>query len=229
MAIRTTTQQQRWLISFERDEPALAMRDADIVRGFETALTEAALPLSRTTSSRPRPRLRLAASLPAGVVGERELLEVYLDEPVDPDRVRAAAELVPSGLTVTDVRRQRSSAPSAASRVRHADYEVRVESDSPIVDTELRDAVRRLVRAPALPGRRRRGPTERRTDAGARDLRPLVEAVDVVEVDGTSALLSVRLRIGRSGAGRPDDVVSALGLPLRVVSVRRRPLEFVDR
>jgi radical SAM-linked protein len=206
------------------------MRDAEIVRSFETAFAEAGLPVSRTPSSRARPRLRLAATLPVGVEAQGEIVEAEFDEPVSEERLRAAAGLLPSGLVVDGVRDVRQGAPSAASRVRHADYEVDVESEQPLDVNDLRDAARRVMRAPALPGRRRRGVTERRADAGERDLRPLIENVEVVDADAATgrATLAVRLRTGRAGAGRPEDVVAAMRLPLRVVRVRRRQLSFVD-
>ncbi|MFN2483945.1 MAG: DUF2344 domain-containing protein [Candidatus Limnocylindria bacterium] len=229
---RTARQpRQRWHIVFARREPALAMRDAEILRSFETAFAEAELPLARTVSSRPRARLRLAASLPAGVEAEGEILEAEFDQPVAEERLRAAAELLPSGLTLEGVRDVRHGVASAASRIRHADYEVDVASEQPLDEKEVRDAARCVLRAPALPGRRRRGPTERRADAGARDLRPLIDNLELIDTDGSAgrATLAIRLRTTGGGAGRPEDVVAAMHLPLRVVRVRRRQLRFVDR
>ena len=77
---------------------------------------------------------------------------------------------------------------------------------------------------------RRRGESERRSDAGERDLRPLVEDVEVLDVDekARTARLRTVLRLDASGAGRPEDVVQALDLPLRVRSAVRARLLFVD-
>jgi hypothetical protein len=77
---------------------------------------------------------------------------------------------------------------------------------------------------------RRRGESERRSDAGPRDLRPLIEDVEVLEVDdaGHTARLRALLRLDPSGAGRPEDVVHAIDLPLKVVRAVRTRLLFVD-
>ena len=67
-------------------------------------------------------------------------------------------------------------------------------------------------------------------DAGPRDLRPLLEDAEVLEVDEESgrARLRLVLRLDASGAGRPEDVVGALDLPLRSGPAVRTRLLFVD-
>ena len=75
----------------------------------------------------------------------------------------------------------------------------------------------RLLAAEELPGKRRRGESERRADSGPRDLRPFIEDVEVLEVsdDGRSGRLRMVLRLDPSGAGRPEDVVRRAGPPGR--------------
>ena len=88
----------------------------------------------------------------------------------------------------------------------------------------------RLLAAPRLPGKRRRGESERRVDSGMRDLRPYIEDVEAMDVDeskGTARLRMV-LRLDPSGAGRPEDVVAALDLPVAYGRAVRTRLLFVD-
>lgn len=227
----TATQpRQRWRIVFERRAPALELRESEILGSFETAFREAALPVSNTAAARPRPRLALAASLPVGVEAEGEVLEVYFDELVSEERLMAAAELLPHGLAITEARDVWQGFPSAGSQLRSAQYEVEVDSEQALGESELQDVVRRLMAASTLPGRRRRGQTERRADAGERDLRPFIERVEVVSVDEEqrTATLLMELRLDRVGSARPDDVLAAMELPLHARSVRRRPLAAVD-
>jgi hypothetical protein len=88
----------------------------------------------------------------------------------------------------------------------------------------------RLLAATSLPGQRRRGESERRSDAAERDLRPYVEDLEVIEVDeaARTARLRMQLRLDPSGAGRPRDVVDALGLGLATTRTIRHRLLFVD-
>ena len=69
MTDRPTDQppRQRWQILFARRDPALRVRQAELLGEFERAFREAGLPLSQTNAIRPRPRLKFAANLPVGV------------------------------------------------------------------------------------------------------------------------------------------------------------------
>jgi radical SAM-linked protein len=234
MTDRSTDQppRQRWQILFARREPALRVRQAELLGEFERAFREAGLPLSQTNAARPRPRLKFAANLPVGVELRGEVLDAYFDELVPIGKIQAAAELLPEGLEVVDAREVWHGFPSAASQLRGAEYEIdiRARGDATLTSDELRGAIVRLLGASRLVGKRRRGESERRADAGARDLRPFVEDVEVLEVDEEQrrARLRMVLRLDATGAGRPEDVVTALDLPLAAGPAVRTRLLFVD-
>ena len=223
---------QRWQILFARRDPALRVRQAEVLAEFERAFREAGLPLSQTNALRPRPRLKFAANLPVGVELRGEVLEAYFDELVPIGKIQAAAELLPEGLEVVDAREVWHGFPSAASQLRGAEYEIdiRARGNATLTSDELRGAIVRLLGASRLVGKRRRGESERRADAGARDLRPFVEDVEVLEVDEEQrrARLRMVLRLDATGAGRPEDVVAALDLPLAAGPAVRTRLLFVD-
>ena len=221
---------QRWQLLFSRSDPALRMRQAELVDELERLFRDADLPLSYTQAQRPRPRIKLAANLPVGVELRGEIVEAYFDDLVPLERIRAIGDLLPDGIQLRDAKEVWHGFPSAASQLRGAEYEVEVEGDGSMTSDALRGAVVRLLSAPELPGKRRRGESERRSDAGDRDLRPLVEDVEVLDVDegAHTARLRTVLRLDANGAGRPEDVVNALDLPLRVVRAVRTRLLFVD-
>jgi radical SAM-linked protein len=223
---------QRWQILFARHEPALRLRQAEILAEFERAFREAGLPLSQTNAARPRARLKFAANLPVGVELRGEVLEVYFDELTPIGKIQAAAELLPEGVEIVDAREVWHGFPSAASQLRAAEYEVEVRprGDAAWTSDDLRGAVVRLLASQRLPGKRRRGESERRSDSGQRDLRPYIEDVEVLDEngDGRSPRLRMVLRLDPSGAGRPEDVVSALDLPVQAGQAVRTRLLFVD-
>jgi radical SAM-linked protein len=221
---------QRWQLLFSRTDPALRMRQAQLVSELERVFTEASLPLSYTGAQRPKPRIKLAANLPVGIELRGEVVEAYFDELVPIERIRAAAELFPEGISLRDAKEVWHGFPSAASQVRGAEYEVEVAGDVSLTTDALRGAVVRLLNAKKLEGMRRRGESERRSDAGDRDLRPLIEDVEVVDVDEKAHTATIRavLQLDANGAGRPEDVVNALDLPLRVLRAVRTRLLFVD-
>ena len=235
MTERTTAERaprQRWQILFARRDPALRLRQAELLAEFERAFREAGLPISQTNAARPRSRIKFAANLPVGVELRGEVLEVYLDELTPIGRIQAASELLPDGVEMVDAREVWHGFPSAASQLRAAEYEVRVSArgDAPLSSDDLRGAVVRLLASQQLPGKRRRGESERRSDSGERDLRPYVEDVEVIDVDegARTATLRMVLRLDPSGAGRPEDVVAALDLPVRPGPAIRTRLLFVD-
>jgi radical SAM-linked protein len=236
MTVRMTTRRpdqpprQRWQLLFSRTAPLLRMRQQQVIEEWERVFRETGLPLSHSNAKRPKPRLQLAANLPVAVELRGEILEAYFDDLVPIDRIRAAAELLTEGLALVDAREVWHGYPSAASQVRAAEYEVAVRSRGEMSEEDLRGAVVRLLARERLPGMRRRGETQRRSDAGQRDLRPYIEDIEVMEVDPEEhrARLRVVLRHDSTGAGRPEDVVHALDVPLRIERTVRTRLLFVD-
>ena len=232
MTDRTTPDQprQRWQILFARRAPALRLRQSDLVPAFAEAFTQAGLPLSHTNAAKPRARIKLAANPPVGLELRGEIVEAYFDELVPIERIQAAGQLFPEGIELLDAREVWHGFPSAASQLRAAEYEVTALGNADLTSDELRGAVVRLLAAKTLPGRRRKGESERRADAGERDLRPLVEDIEVLDVDAKAHTGRIRmvLRLDATGAGRPEDVVQALDLPLRTLGAVRTKLLFVD-
>ncbi|HEY8171323.1 MAG TPA: TIGR03936 family radical SAM-associated protein [Candidatus Limnocylindria bacterium] len=221
---------QRWQLLFSRTQPALRMRQAVLVEELERAFREESLPLAYTHALKPRPRIKLAANLPVGIELRGEVVEAYFDDLVPLERIQAASGRFPDGIELRDAKEVWHGFPSAASQLRGAEYEVDVGGDDGLTMDALRGAVVRLLNATELHGKRRRGESERRSDAGDRDLRPLIDDVEVVQVDerAHTATLRIVLQLDASGAGRPEDVIGALDIPLRTRRVVRTRLLFVD-
>ncbi len=206
------------------------MRQADLIPAFAEAFTQAGLPLSHSNAAKPRPRIKLAANPPVGLELRGEIVEAYFDDLVPIERIQAAGQLFPEGVELLDAREVWHGYPSASSQLRAAEYEVTALGNGELTSDELRGAVVRLLAAKTLPGKRRRGESERRADAAERDLRPLIEDVEVLDVDekAHTAKLRMVLRLDATGAGRPEDIVNALDLPLRPLEAVRSRLLFVD-
>lgn len=220
----------RWQLLFSRADPALRMRQADLVSELERSFKDANLPLAYTKAIKPKPRIKLAANLPVGIELRGEVVEAYFDDLVPIDEIQAAAAHFPDGIVLRDAKEVWHGFPSAASQLRGAEYEIELTGNDELTSDALRGSVVRLLAADELSGKRRRGESERRSDAGDRDLRPLIEDVEILDVDESAKTARLRtvLRLDASGAGRPEDVVQALDLPLRVRKAVRLRLLFVD-
>src|SRR5215212_8143714 len=74
----------------------------DLMRCLERMLRRAAVPFKSTAGFHPSPRVVFALSLPLGVVGRDEVVEVELTEPRDADAVLAQLNAqAPAGLCFT--------------------------------------------------------------------------------------------------------------------------------
>ena len=93
-------------IRFRKGRDLRLLSHHDLMRTFERMLRRAALPFSRSQGFHPHPRLVFALSLPLGVVGCAEVVELVLDEVLSleeiTERLRAQA---PPGLDIDTIRR----------------------------------------------------------------------------------------------------------------------------
>ena len=97
----------------------------DLVRAWERALRRAGLPVAWTHGFTPRIRLSFAAPLSLGVVGERELADLFLTDPVSGDDVQSQLRAqLPAGCDLLDAVDLPVGAPSLTSQVEWAQYEV---------------------------------------------------------------------------------------------------------
>ena len=75
-------------IRFRKDRDLRLLSHHDLLRTFERMLRRAGLPVRRTQGFHPHPRLVFALSLPLGVVGCAEVVEIELDEVLPVEQIR---------------------------------------------------------------------------------------------------------------------------------------------
>jgi radical SAM-linked protein len=170
----------------------------DLLRCLERALRRAALPVARTRGFTPRPKLVFSQALALGIEGRREVLELELAEPMEPDEVRRRlAAVLPAGF---DLLEAEPAPPGRPAQPHAACYRLALPA-------ERRDAARaalaELLASPDWIVTRRRG--DRQTTF---DLRPFVLDASI-DADG---VLRVRLKVEPSGSARPEELLEVLGL-----------------
>ncbi len=203
---------QRLRLLFSKGEEIRYISHLDLVRLWHRALRRAGVPLAYSKGFNPRPKISLAAPLPVGFTSEGEVMEVWLEHSISTvDFARSVRSELPPGITLKEVEEIYLALPSLQSQIRFAEYLV-----SPL--GELRQEVcsrtERLLAAESIP-RRRRGKDY--------DLRPLIDDLRLGEGG-----LRMRLRQDAAGAGRPDEVVEALGLERVGKSIHRMGLIFAS-
>ena len=213
---------QRLRLRFAKGAAIKYISHLDLARAWERTFRRAGLPLLYSQGFNPRPRFQIAAGLPVGVASRAELLDVWLMQQWEPEEVLARLRAVsPPGLEVLEVVEADLKAPSLQSQVCAADYEAVVRTVEPLAAIQGRVEV--LLGAPTLP-RRRLHKGEWQTY----DLRPLIHSITVTMggVQDGERILVMRLLASQQGAGRPDEVLDALGLSLLPHTVERIMLHF---
>jgi radical SAM-linked protein len=212
---------QRLRIAFAKGDALKYISHLDLHRAWERAFRRAGMPVAYSQGYNPRPRFQIAAALPVGISGRGELLDVWLDETLAPEDVveRLRPEL-PHGLEILRVEEVDLRAPSLQSVMRAAEYRAVVETREPA--DALRARVVALLDAPTLP-RQRHHKGRLRTY----DLRPLIHELTVEPCEDAGApALHMRLQLSPQGAGRPDEVLDALGLSSFPHRIERTDLHF---
>jgi radical SAM-linked protein len=168
----------------------------DLMRAFERMFRRAELPFRSTSGFHPKPRIVFSLSLPLGVVGLDESVEIELNEEFPPEKIleRMQAQ-APSGLEFVSARR---IPPNATGQVVRAEYRLPVPPDR-VADLAARCSV--LLAQDVLPVQRTH-PQPKRVD-----IRPYVLGARATE---DSLLLD--LSVTPTGSARADELIELLGL-----------------
>jgi radical SAM-linked protein len=184
-------------LHFRKDGSLRWLSHHDLMRTFERMLRRSALPFHSTQGFNPHPRLVFALSLPLGVVGRAEVVELELDEAVPPEEVQdRLARQCPPGLAILDACR---TPPGRTAHVRGFTYGIAVPPE------RLAATRQRITEALALPEWR-----VQRTRPAPRslDVRPFVR--DLRLDDG--GWLEMDLWLTPAGTARPEEVLGLVGL-----------------
>ena len=213
------TIQQRLCITFAKGEEIKYISHLDLMRLWERTLRRARAPLAYSQGFNPRPKMAVAAPLPVGFTSLGEVMDIILERRISPfNFAKSLAPHLPLGLELLSVEEVYANLPSLQSQVRSAEYRVTVSWDGPREEMGrklLTERVRQLLAAEQLL-RQRRGKDY--------DLRPMIEALWVEGQEADSWILGMRLRAGEQGAGRPDEVMDALGLVEERYAIQRERL-----
>lgn len=211
---------RRLRLSFAKGEALKYISHLDLARTWERVFRRAGLPVAYSQGFNPRPRFQIAAALPVGVTGHSELLDIWLTECLPPGEVLARLHSVlPPGLDALDAEEVELRSPSLQSRMRSAGYRAIVQTQEPVAAIRIR--IQALLDAPTLQRQR-----HHKGRLQTYDLRPLVQAVTVEPREAGEQILTMRLQASPQGAGRPDQVLEALGLSLAPHAIERTNLSL---
>jgi radical SAM-linked protein len=183
---------------FRKDGSLRWLSHHDLLRTFERLLRRAQLPVHHSGGFHPHARLVFALSLPLGVVGLAEIVDIEMDEVLDPtevlERIRAQC---PPGL---DVLQARHVPVRTGLRVIGLCYGLNLPLDR---CPGLQQRIAEVLAAPECVIERTRPPRR------MLDVRPFLREL---RLDPTTGRLEVDLHLTASGTARPDEILTLLGL-----------------
>ena len=165
----------------------------------------------------PKPKIQLASALPLGITSDAEVLDVWLNQNVEPIEFRErVTDVLPPGIEIREVVDVDLSEKSLQSRLRTVEYIVELTDLNlgSVIESKVNELLNRhsIVRS-------RRGKEY--------DLRPLIEALDVERNKYGKIELRMRLAARPGFTGRPEEVMAVLGMG--ALRMHRTALLFVDR
>jgi radical SAM-linked protein len=189
----------------------------DLHKLMERAARRAELPLSYSQGFHPQPKISLAAALPLGFASRDEVMDIRLNEDLEPDDISTRLKnSLPTGIQILKVERVEDGLPPLQTQLLSATYEAHLME--PADGADLTRKVEALMMSESLP-RERRGKSY--------DLRPLIEMLSVVTESNGKIWLRMTLAAREGATGRPDEVLTALGIEPETVRVERTKLIFI--
>jgi len=215
---------QRTRVTFGLAGPLVYASVLDLGRLWERLLRRAGMPLAYSRGFSPHPRFQFASALPVGYSSECEVIDIWLERRVDLlDLMRTMRSQSPTGLTILQVAEVPLTAPYPQSTLRAAEY--RVVMASPLAASEMGLAVQRLLAEPTIE-RQRAG---KRGQVRTYDLRPLIRDVRYEGTERGVHSLWMDVQCGPQGAGRPEEVIEAMGVPFEHVAIHRVRLKWGEQ
>ncbi len=183
---------------------------------LERAARRANLPLAYSQGFHPSPKIQLASALPLGFSSRAEIMDMWLTTECEVSRLRIDLQAaLPNDIQILDIEPVDDRVPPLQTQVIAAEYEATLPDE---FASDLTSRLSAIMEAASLPRERRGKPY---------DLRPLIESLEAAPAEG-SGKWRIRMRLSaREGAtGRPEEVLSALGIPPESVRVERTRLIF---
>jgi radical SAM-linked protein len=212
---------QRLRLTFSKVGPTRFIGHLDLARTWERILNRAKLPITYTQGFNRRPRMQMAAALPLGFTSECEMVDILLDERVNPtvSKGQLMAKMAP-GILLHRVEEVPLDAPLLQNCTIAAVYQVTLLD--PADPAALQQAIDDLMASDSHIRQRARGHKRK-----PYDLRPLIEELNLLEA-AESPSLHMRLLLQEGKTGRPDEVLYALNLDPTGARIHRTHIILAD-
>lgn len=199
----------RYRINYSKLEGMRYTSNLDIHKMWERTFRRAQLPLKYSQGFHPQPKIQQANPLPLGFLSKNELLDFYLEgEFKTEDLFPLLTRVIPAGIAIHSIQEIDNSDPTLQKQTEASEYHVFLLD---VFDPEeLTQKIGELMDKNSVL-RIRRGKSY--------DLRPLI--ISIILETNNPPFIKMVLSAKDGATGRPDEVLSQLGIPLEVTRIIR--------
>ena len=209
---------QRLRLIFSKTGDARYIGHLDLARFWERVFRRVDLPLAYSHGFNPQPRIQFASALPVGIAGEREMLDVWLTQRVNPDDwVTPIARNLPSGFSIIDLKEVPLKLPAMQASLQRAIYRVCWQE---LPQEELTTRIEQLLAQDRIPRPHFKRPHK------IYDLRPRI--IHIEPLANMPGCVRMELLAGPQTNARISEVIDALGLADVPHTIVRERLIFED-
>lgn len=193
---------QRWRITFAKTEAMRFTGHLDLILTWERTFRRSRLPLSYSEGFNPRPLINLAAPLPLGFTSSGELGDFWISAVTTGQEFsHSLKRSLPSGLEIIKIDEiPHLHGNKLPSLVQAAVYQISLDK----YHRDLPMRINEILAAESI-FRERKGKKY--------DLRPLIKDLALLDPeDNQSNVIETKLSLLPGATGRPEEVLSALGI-----------------
>lgn len=209
----------RLRIAYTKVEDARFIAHLDLTRVFERAIRRAGISMSYSEGFNPRPKISFGFALAVGTEGEREYVDIDIQQDMDLGEVLGRIqEQLPPGIRLLEGRVLNQGCKPLMAVLNAASYRIHVLMALPISTERLQEAVTDWLARKHVTYSRysKKGPTDK-------DIRPWVKRL-AGDVQGDEIIFDLEVEIGNAGSVRPEEVLASLreleNLPLDMDSLQ---------
>jgi len=204
-------------IKFAKSENLRFIGHLDLQRLFERALNRTGLPLRYTQGFSPKIRINIASALPLGFISRAEVLDFWLNAPVDLIEICGKLQsALPKDLHILDIQEIPNKAPSLQASVLLSEYIITFP------DTYAQDDVNAslfdIYEQETIQVERR---------GKMVDIKPMIKMLKVF-IEDNSTKLRLQMDSSATHNGRPDELIKLLDIDPADVIIERVNLIFEE-
>ena len=205
----------RFRLTFQKTQAMRFTGHLDLQHTWMRALRRAGIALEHSQGFHPLPKVQLASALPLGCTGAAEIMDIWTEKDWIPAEMDLCLQpVLPPGIRLVNTEVVDLTAPKVQVALRSQEY--RVELHQNTLTSDLQQRIDTLMATTESIAERR---------GKSINIRPLIHEIQLQRSE-SGMVLMMHMSAQESATGRPDEVLSALGVNPAECLVERTRLIF---